>query len=58
MRANEEALRATIWNLRRATNIRGDIFVSNAHVQCYRAKTSQNANGHFVGPIDFFDQSF
>ena len=30
MRANEEALRATIWNLRRATNIHGDIFVSNA----------------------------
>ena len=30
MRANEEALRATFWNLRRATNIHGDIFVSNA----------------------------
>ena len=27
-------------------------------LQCYRAKTHQNANGHFEGPIDFFDQSF
>ena len=29
---NEAALLATIWNLRRATNIHGDIFVSNANV--------------------------
>ena len=29
---NEAALLATIWNLRRATKIHGDIFVSNAHV--------------------------
>ena len=35
MRANEEALRATIWNLRRATNIHGDIFVSNAYEYQY-----------------------
>ena len=27
-------------------------------LQCYRAKTHENANGHFEGPIDFFDQSF
>ena len=27
---NEAALLATIWNLRRATKIHGDIFVSNA----------------------------
>ena len=30
---NEAALLATIWNLRRATKIHGDIFVSNAHQQ-------------------------
>ena len=32
--------------------------VVNNIVQCYRAKMHQNANGHFEGPIDFFDQSF
>ena len=30
---NEAALLATIWNLRRATNIHGDIFVSKAHAR-------------------------
>ena len=39
MRANEEALRATIWNLRRATNIHGDIFVSNANKYYFKAYT-------------------
>ena len=27
-------------------------------IQCHEAKRYQNANGHFEGPIDFFDQSF
>ena len=31
---------------------------SNKLIQCHEAKTSQNANGHFESPIDFFDQSF
>ena len=30
---NEAALLATIWNLRRATKIHGDIFVSNAFIR-------------------------
>ena len=31
---------------------------NKAPFQCYRAKTHENSNGHFEGPIDFFDQSF
>ena len=35
---NEAALLATIWNLRRATIIHGDIFVSNAYIIDERAQ--------------------
>ena len=27
-------------------------------IQRHEAKTHQNANGHFVGPIDFLNQTF
>ena len=50
------------FHLGRVIEIHGDIFVSNAyvslHVLCHEAKMTQNANGHFESPKDFFDQSF
>ena len=62
MRANEEALRATIWNLRRATNIHGDIFVSNAY-SATKLKCTTKKSKFQTKAIDFkaslpFDQAW
>jgi hypothetical protein len=47
---NEAALLATIWNLRRATNIHGDIFVSNAIVSSGCARQLRVAGSRIILP--------
>ena len=65
MMSSEGSLTLSLWwayrvgsRIHRLGSDRTSASNTYTYIQCYRAKTSQNANGHFEGPIDFFDQSF